>query len=139
MRRSILRAGLLAGALLVLPLTGCDTREVWLEIPGFGQGAVEGIWLWRLSSRTGHYERACRIAFQGVESEGTDEMLDYIQKCPDGRPGYPLRAVLGHSAVDPDAVTVGLWYVRWEEPGTYRVSAYGPDGETPLSETTLTL
>jgi hypothetical protein len=139
MRRSILRAGVVTGALLLLPLAGCKTREVWLEIPGFGPGTVEGVWLWRLSAQTGHYERACRIVFQGVESTGGEQTLDYIQECPDGRHGYPLRAALAPSASDPDAVTVGLWYVRWEDAGTYRVSAYGPDGESPLSETTLTL
>ena len=113
--RRMLRSGAALWLLLSLvPLTACETKRVWLELPSFADGSIEGIWLWRRSDASGAWERE------------------------DARAGFELSSRLD-GAETPDTVRVGLWYMRWEDPGTYRVSAYGPSGESALSETTLDL
>lgn len=134
-----LRLGWLALVFLWVPLTGCETKRVWLEVGDFGTSAIEGIWLWRLSEQSGSYERICRIPFGAVVAEGGAESLPYAQECEDGRTGIALEAAIERSAPDPDTIRVALWYMRWEDPGTYKVSTYGADGESALSVTTLDL
>lgn len=137
--RRILRSGAALWLLLSLvPLTACETKRVWLELPSFADGSIEGIWLWRRSDASGAWERTCRIPFLGYEAAGSRESVTYTQECEDARAGFELSSRLD-GAETPDTVRVGLWYMRWEDPGTYRVSAYGPSGESALSETTLDL
>ena len=136
--RRMLRSGAALWLLLLFPLTACETRRVWLELPAFGDGSVEGVWLWRRSDASGAWERTCRIPFLEQAQVGSRETLTYTQECEDERAGFELSSRLEHPET-PDTVLVSLWYMRWENPGTYKVSAYGPSGESALSETTLDL
>ena len=55
--RRMLRSGAALWMLLLFPLTACETKRVWLEFPAFGDGSVEGVWLWRRSDASGAWER----------------------------------------------------------------------------------
>lgn len=132
----VLRPGVVALALLLFPLVGCETKRVWLELPSFGADGIQGVWLWRWSDQNARYERACRIVF-GAVTGGVDPMLPYIQECNDEQAGMNLQTVVEYSA--PDTLRIGLWYMRREQPGTYKVTSYGASGESSLSATTLEL
>ena len=135
----VIRRSILALALLPLSLAGCETKEVWLEVPGFA--AVDGIWFWRLSEATDTYQRMCRILLADPVVANGQETLSYVQECDSGDAGMPLSAELQHDSSHPGAVRLGLWYARSdaEGPGLYRVSSYGPHGESALSTTPFQL
>ena len=135
----IFRSSLIALALCALSLVGCENKLVCLELTGLDAGNVGGIWLWRLSEQSGAYERTCRLVFGQTEFVGELEWLAYTQDCRDGSTGLKLWAPLQRSPANPETVTVELSYLRWEDPGTYKVSSYGLNGETALSESTLHL
>lgn len=137
--RRMLRSGAALWMLLLFPLTACETKRVWLEFPTFGDGRVEGVWLWRRSDDSGTWERTCRIPFLDYEQTASRETLTYTQECEDEVAGFELSSRLERPEASDGAVLVSLWYMRWEDPGTYKVSAYGPSGESELSETTLDL
>lgn len=136
--RRMLRSGAALWMLLLFPLTACETKRVWLELPSFGDGSIDGVWLWRRAEVSGAWERTCRIPFLDLERVGADETLTYIQECKNEGAGIELTSRL-EAPETPGTVRLSLWYMRWEDPGTYKVSAYGPDGESALSETTLDL
>lgn len=125
-------------SLFVFPLSACEAKRVWVELPHFGDGAVDGIWLWRLSE-AGAWERYCHLPLGDVEANGERESIAYQQECGEQDLGFDMRAEVERDAVDPATIRLGLWYLRWEDPGTYRVSSHGPEGESALSETTLEL
>ena len=142
MVKRFFRLSMLAWVLFVLPLVGCETKRVWLQLEGVNTGVVEGIWLWRFSDELGTYERFCRIPFTDRDLIGGVDSVRYVQECggADGEPaGIDLHAELKQSGSAPDRVTVGLWYMRWEDPGVYKVSSYGAYGETALSTTSIEL
>ena len=125
-------------ALLAAPLVGCETKRVWVELPSFGDGAIDGVWLWRLGA-TGEWERQCRIPIGDVEMIRNEEAVAYGQECGDQQLDWDLHATVERKPGNPSTVRLGLWYMRWEDPGTYKVSAYGAQGESALSDTTLQL
>lgn len=131
--------GTAALALLALPLLGCEPKKMIVAVEGFGP-ELEGLWLWRLSEATGQYERTCRLALLDVRPDRQGgERAHYIQECVDGAPGIEIAAPLTRSPDDPTSVTIEIYYARREAGGVYRISSYGPDGESPLSETTVDL
>ncbi len=136
------RLSIAAWVLCLLPLFGCETKRVWVQLEGVDEGNVEGIWLWRLSDELGSYERVCRIPFGDHEIVGATESVHYIQECgDDGQDGigFELSTELKRSTPAQTRVTLGLWYLRWEDPGVYKVSSYGAYGETALSLSTIQL
>ncbi len=142
MLKRAFRLSMVAWALCLFPLFGCETKRVWLQLEGVEDGSVEGVWLWRLSDEIGSYERFCRIPFGEREQAGGTESIHYIQECGDGGQsgvGFDLFTDLKVSEQTQDRVTIGLWYMRWEDPGVYKVSSYGAYGETALSTTTIQL
>ena len=135
----IFRSSIFALALFAFSLVGCESKRVWLQLTGLDNGNTVGIWLWRLSETSGAYERVCRVVFGQPEYVSGAEWLDYRQECGDGAAPLPLRTELKRSPEDPETVTAGFWYLRWENPGAYKVSSYGFYGESALSESTLHL
>ena len=132
------RSGVVALALCAFSLVGCETKRLWLQVKGLDDGIVEGVWLWRLSEESGIYERACRIPFAAeADAVGDLQTLVYTQDCEDGHAGFELSAQIKRSESRPDTVTVGLWYIDWNDAGVYKVSSYGHYGETSLSESTF--
>jgi hypothetical protein len=135
----VIRRSVLALTFLLFPLVGCETKEVWLELPALGSADVQGVWLWRFSETTQNYERACRIAIDAPRAANGQESVGYIQECDEEHPGIQLSAALERNPGNAQLVTLGIWYMRWEDPGVYKVSSYGEEGESALSETTLDL
>lgn len=134
-----LRPSMAALLLLALPLLGCEPKKLVVAVEGFGP-ELEGLWLWRLSEETGQYERTCRLVLLDVRPHRLGgERAHYIQECLDGSPGIEIAAPFTRSPSDPTSVTLEIYYARHEAGGVYRISAYGPDGESPLSETTVDL
>jgi hypothetical protein len=132
----IFRSSIFALALFAFSLVGCESKRVWLQLTGLDNGNTVGIWLWRLSETSGAYERVCRVVFGQPEYVSGSEWLDYSQDCGDGSAPLTLRTELKRSPEDPETVTAGFWYLRWENPGAYKVSSYGFYGESALSEST---
>jgi hypothetical protein len=134
-----IRRSALALTLLLFPLVGCEPKQVWLELPAFGSGDVDGLWLWRRSDATDSYERACRITLDDPQVANSQERIGYRQDCDAKYAGVEFRVALERDPNDPAAVTLGIWYLRWEDPGVYKVSSYGEQGESALSDTALDL
>jgi len=139
MRRSRWTCARLALCLLLAPLSGCLVNQVSMEIPNFGDGDVQGIWLWRFSTTTKQYERDCRVAFSNPDVDATgNEYISYTQQCTN-QPDINLNAYIHPAPTDPNTVTLTLWYTRFQgTPGSYKASAYNAVGESALSSTSLT-
>jgi len=125
---------LVASALVLLPMSGCATSWLTIEIPGFGN--VQGIWLWRLSEESGLYEREGRVEISPAYQSPDGEQVDYVESCANGPIGKAHPAALARSASDPTDVTLEVVYVSCDGlGGTYKVSAYNQLGESGLSTT----
>ena len=124
--------------LLLAPLSGCNVSQVTIEVPTFGDGSVDGLWFWRLSSTTGQYERDCRVTLSAPDSNQEGEYVGYAEQCAN-QLDINLNAFIRRSPSDPNTVTMVLWYTRFQSaPGTYKASAYNAAGESGLSATALT-
>jgi hypothetical protein len=130
----------LAFVLLLLSF-GCDTRAVTMELPGFGNGNIDGVWLWRLVEATGTYKRACRLELDAPQLDKTaTEVLPYLQVCTTpGQVGVNLKATISRLPADPSAIVVTMWYFRFQQAGQFKASAYNAAGESALSSTALSL
>jgi hypothetical protein len=140
MRCRLLRGAALALALLSAPLlTGCEMKSIQIQLPGYGNGAVDGIWLWKQSA--GAWQRVCRIDFTDRRMTVHGERLSYVQNCINGkvRRGVVLATAVDRLAGNPTTITIDLVYLRYEDPGTYRATAFNEAGESPLSATSLPL
>jgi hypothetical protein len=124
------------GALSISLLAGCETKGVIVEVPDFDASAIQAIWLWRLSETSGEYERVCQIELTPGD-DGTS--VAYIQRCPESGDGYLLSAQLEPLPNDPSGALLDLWYMRFEDPGTYRASLVNEWGESDLSPTPIPL
>jgi len=125
--------------LAAVPLLGCEPKEITLALPGFGNGSIDGVWIWHLGS-SGQYERACRLQLSDPQTmpSGT-ELLPYVQVCDSpNEVGMNMSAKVIRLSGDPSTIIVKLWYFRWVDPGQFKASAYNSAGESPLSVQTLT-
>ena len=135
------RLALALAFLLLAPALGCETKGVTIEIPGYGVGDVDGVWLWRLTEGTGQYERVCRLELGAPQlSKKGVEVLPYLQVCtaPD-QVGMDLTAEISRLPANPTTIVVKLWYFRYADAGQFRASSYNSAGESSLSPTALTL
>jgi hypothetical protein len=134
-----LRGVIVALALLAVPMMGCELRRVQLQLPGFGNGQVEGLWLWKQVN--GEWTRVCRIDFTDRRITEQGETLFYVQNCVKGqvRRAVVLPAPVDRPPGDPMTINVELIYLRYEPPGTYRATAFNAFGESALSATSSTL
>lgn len=136
----LLRSAMLALSLLSLPLiTGCEMKRFHLQLPGYGDGAIDGIWLWKNISGT--WTRVCRIDFTDRRITQQGETLSYVQNCINGRTrrGVVLPTPITRANGAPTTITVELIYLRYENAGNYRATAFNAAGESPLSATSLGL
>ena len=125
----------IALALLVLSAAGCSFESLQIRLSSFGQGQVDGIWLWRLQP-TGSYARECRFQISDPYLQHGEEVVAYDQVCSDGVTGTRFEAQVQRQAGNPASVTLLLWF----EPiastsGTYRATAYNAAGESAMSST----
>jgi hypothetical protein len=137
MRRNRLRSIVAALALLSLPMLGCEVASLSVQLPGYGNGAVDGLWLWKQVG--GQWTRVCRIDFEDRRLTEKGEMLWYVQNCINGK---VRRGVLFASPVERpagDAIAIDLIYLRYESSGQYRATAFNQFGESALSSTSVPL
>ena len=139
MRRMGVRGAVLALALLAAPMLGCEAKTIKVQLPGFNNGTVDGIWLWKQID--GQWRRVCRIDFTDRRMTHRGETLYYVQNCIDGeeKRGLVLPAAVERMPGNPGTITVDLWYLRYEDGGTYRASAFNESGESTLSSTSVVL
>jgi len=140
MRRRSLRGLVAALSLLMMPLlAGCEVRTFQIQLPGFASGEIDGIWLWK---RVGsQWQRVCRIDFENHRITARGEEISYVQNCING---IEARGLVFPTKVErlpnsPTTIQIEMVYLRYEEPGTYRATAFNESGESPLSSTSLTL
>ena len=140
-RRSTSLSRVALASVFLLLSFGCDTRADTMEIPGYGNGNVDGVWLWRLAEATGTYRRACRFELDATQLDATaTEVLPYLQVCTTpGQIGLNLRATISRLPADPSTIVVTMWYFRYEAAGQFKASSYNAAGESALSSTTLSL
>jgi hypothetical protein len=139
MRCKALRGAALALALLSMPMLGCEIRTIQIQLPGYGSGDIDGIWLWKQVAGT--WTRVCRIDFTDHRITAQGEILSYVQNCINGRVrrGIVLPSPVDRLAGTPTTVTLDLYYFRYEDPGSYRATAFNAAGESSLSTTSLPL
>ena len=142
----LLRSAALALSLLAVPMLGCEPKPVQIQLDAFGSSGIEGIFLYRQNPAGGTFQRTCEIRFSDfrtIERRGqTVERIKYVQNCVDGEIGTPallLETTVRRPGNDPDAILLELWYLRFEDPGTYRASAFNAAGESALSAASLPL
>jgi hypothetical protein len=134
-----LRGAVLALALLSTPLLGCEVKPIQIQLPGYGSGNIDGIWLWKRVAGT--WTRVCRIDFEDHRLTADGEVLLYVQNCVNGRVrrGLVLPSPVDRASEAPTTVTLDLYYFRYEDPGDYRATAFNEAGESSLSSTSLPL
>lgn len=138
-RSRLARCAVVALALLSLPLlTACEVRTIQVQLPGYGDGDIDGIWLWKKVSG-GAWTRICRIDFLDRKVDAQGEQLEYAQMCVNGTFAQALRfpTPITRSSATPSTITVELVYLRYEPAGTYKVTAFNAYGESPLSSGSL--
>jgi hypothetical protein len=123
-------------ALPLLTAGSCSFEALKIQLAGFGQGDIDGIWLWRRQS-SGAYTRSCRIEISNPFLLNGAEIVSYDQTCPGGgATGIPMQARIQRLPSNPTTITVRLLYLSTGAAvGTYRASAYNAAGESPLSST----
>jgi len=139
MRCRALRGAVLALSLLSIPMLGCELKTIQVQLPGYGNGAVDGLWLWKQIG--GQWTRVCRIDFTDRRMTPKGERLAYVQNCINGkvRRGLVFPTLIERLASNPSTITVELIYLRYEPAGTYRATAFNESGESPLSASSLLL
>lgn len=136
----ILRSAALVLSLLSIPLFGCETKTLQIQLSGFSTSGIEGIYLYRRNDQ-GQFERMCRIDIDGNRLTAGGETVQYIQNCVDGKeiPAILHETLVRRSPSAPDTILIDIWYMRYEDPGLYRATAFNAAGESALSATELTL
>lgn len=139
-RSRLWRGFVLALALAALPvLGGCELRTFHIQLPGFGDGAIDGIYLWK--DVGGQWTRVCRIDFTDRRITPEGETLSYVQNCVNGKTkrGIVFPTLVTRPPGTPTTITVELLYLRYEDAGTYRATAFNSAGESALSSSSLPL
>lgn len=142
MHRKISQLALgLALALLLVPLAGCESKEITIRIPDFDSKQVAGVWVWRLDPSSNQWVRDGQLEFHDTVLAGGREQLQYANvKIEDGEvDGMKLNADVLRDPLNPDSVTVRLWYFRYSAPGQFKVSTYNSAGDSPMTVTAANL
>ncbi|MEB2345446.1 MAG: hypothetical protein OZ948_11960 [Deltaproteobacteria bacterium] len=146
MRCSALRGAVLALAFLSLPMLGCEIRTIQIQLPGFADGTIEGIRLYKQVPDTNgdgkpDWSFACQITFEDLRYTQQGETLFYVQNCIDERPGQGLvlPAEVQRLPGDPTTIIVELYYMRYEAAGLYTATAFNDYGESAPSPSSVQL
>jgi hypothetical protein len=83
----------------------------------------------------------CRIDFLDHRMTQQGETIAYVQNCVNGRTrrGLVLPTAVERVAGTPTTINIDLFYFRYEDPGSYRATAFNSAGESSLSATALPL
>ncbi len=135
-RTAFLRTSCALVALSLLPLlTACEYRRVTVRIADFESALVEGVRFWRLTEASLQFEPGGSVEFDDPRIlESGHEVVDYTVFSPDGEELVTLPAFVLRNPADPDTVTLELQYLRYEDPGWFRITTYNAAGESELSQ-----
>ena len=140
-----LRSAVLMLSLLAGPMLGCEPANVQIQLDSFTTSGIEGIVLYR-EDTDGKFRPVCEIhfgEFRTIVRRGESiERVQYVQNCLGSVAGVPalvLETNVERPANAPDAIRLELWYLRFEEPGIYKASAFNAAGESALSAASLLL
>lgn len=128
---------LVAAALLLTPTMACNPKTIRVQLPAFGSGDVDGIWLWRLESSG--YQRACRFDLSNPYLSGGREVVDYRQICADGRSSAAWQATVERLPSNPATVTLALLFQPVGALAPHRATSFNAAGESVLSSSMLSL
>jgi hypothetical protein len=126
-RRGILRA--LLPLACILAVSGCDYRQVSVQVPTFFSAGVDELWFWRREG-VDAYVRSGHLRLDGLFGPPGRKVLQYTMVNPDGMVGLTLQTP---ATVQGDSIVVDVQYARWAAPGWFRVSARNAAGESSLS------
>jgi hypothetical protein len=136
MRRAFRRlACAAAAAVLLLPLWGCQLKQLHVLIEDFDSSAVEGLLVWRLADGTQLPEEAGWLLFSEPYRMSGQEVIDYTQIHPDGSEGLTLQTIVERDPRRPDVVALRVYYERSRAApeGWFRVSTFNAHGASEPS------
>lgn len=135
MKRSIHRSACAAVALLALTLTGCQWKQLVIQIPDFESNLVGGVQLWRGDEAASEIvSDAGRIVFGSCYSGQGEEMMGYTMVDSQNQPFDDTFDVTVDRGEDGDSVTLRFTFPKWREPpGWIRVTTFNAAGESELS------
>lgn len=140
MQRSFTRPILIAFvSLLLVVLPGCDLSFLSVQIPDFDSHRVQGVWIWRLSERSGQWERDTRIDFVDTSPWNGAELMSYTSVVGTLGERGTLPSGLTRDPANPDRVSLSLGFARLSAPGQFRVSTWNAYGDSPLSNASAAL
>jgi hypothetical protein len=120
-------------ALVAFAAAGCNLRGVRIQLRGFDENQVRGLWLWR-AAPSGDFERHAQIVFGALQEQDGIEFLPYSFDL-DGKL-VTLSTPIERAAGSEDDLNVVLAFGR-PLPGAYKLSSYNAAGESSLSDGTL--
>ncbi len=145
MTNKLLRSAALMLSLLAFPMLACEPTKMQIQLDGFTSSGIEGIVLHRADSE-GTFRPVCEIHFSEfrtiVRRGQSIERIKYVQTCLDGQMDTPvlvLETNVHRPSAGSDAILLDLWYLRFEDPGLYKASAFNAAGESALSAASLPL
>ncbi len=133
MARSLLR---ILPLVFLLGLTACEYRPVSMQLPSFFTAGIDELWFWRRDEGADTFVRSGHMRLTGLRGPVGNQMLAYTMYSPEGE--EHLTCTVPIEVVE-DSFVVELWFSRWEEPGTFKVSARNVAGESPLSSGSIRL
>ena len=123
--------------LFLLPWVGCEWKRVAVQLPTFFSAGVEELHFWRLEEGSSDYVRAGHVRFGSLIGPPGSQTIHYTMVSPEGEPtAFTLTSEVD---VVGDSIVLELWYARWPDEGTFRVSARNAAGESDLSEAVIDL
>jgi hypothetical protein len=125
-----------APLVFLLSLTACENKPLSVELPSFFSAGIEELWFWRLDEGSGTYVRSGHMRLSPVFGQPGAEELAYTRYGPDGEEGLTINAPV---EVTGDSIRLELWFARWEDEGSFKLSARNAAGESPLSSDSIML
>ncbi len=135
-QRARFRIALAALVALGLTALGCDVPTFRVQIPGFVTDAVEGIWVYRRSPKTGRYQRFAQIQFTERLTSGSNEIQRFVVSSSQG--SLTLQSRIQWTSGRRDDARLDLAFVKVATtPAQFKFTSYNAAGESSLSAGTL--
>ena len=137
MKRSIHRAACVAFVLLASILSGCQWKQLVVEIPDFDANLIEGVQIWRADeAQSPSFSELKRIVFLGSHVQNGTELIEYMLLDAQNQPAeYTYSAKMVRGAEGVGSATVHFVFPTWpHREGWIRVSSFNPIGESDLSD-----
>lgn len=135
---------------LFLFLPGCYLQAVRMYLPGFNDGDVDGVWLWKLNENSNTYERLCRFDFSDPVDGSVRETIFYSQHCLYSHRSGTVKARVIRDPDNPGNIYLTVFYAMFRfsitdgiyfnrDNGEYKATAFNSFGESDLSTNSIVL